>query len=481
MSSRLFSRRWALLLALLSLAPVLIGCYPSHPQSTFDPKGPVSDNQLTLFYVIFFAAVAIFVVVVGIFGYTLYKFRARKGHSDRPVQVHGNRTLEIAWTVAPALLLIAIAVMTIRTIYDLNEPPSDNPLQVDVMAHQWWWEIEYPGLNVTTANEIVVPVNRDVAFKLDSNDVIHSFWVPKLGGKQDIIPNKTNDTWFRAEEPGIYQGTCAEFCGIAHALMRFRVRAVSEDEFNLWVAEQQAPPPVLTGQGAVGQQVFLAKGCILCHTTSGPDIAEVRAGRTEAFLAGEHQWTEGAPNQTHAPNLTHFDSRITMAGGILGNTEENLRAWLTDPEGVKPGNRMARLATAFNHPDSSSRLTSEDIDALVAYLLPPPAALTPTDGDETTTTARSPEEVLAQLGCGACHTIEGVAGMDGAVGPPLDGLASRAGARKPGLNDEEYIRESIETPGAFLVEGFSNVMPPLRASMSDQEFNGLVDYLRSLE
>jgi len=481
LASRLFSRRWVVLLALLSIALFFTGCYPSHPQSLFDPKGPVSANQLTLFYVIFWAAVAVFVIVIGVFGLTLIKFRARSGQSDRPVQVHGNRTLEIAWTVAPALLLAAIAVMTIRTIFELNEPPSDDPMQINVMAHQWWWEIDYPGFDITTANEIVVPVQRDISFTLDSNDVIHSFWVPKLAGKQDIIPNKTNKTWFNADEPGVYQGVCAEFCGIAHALMRFHVKAVSQEEFDHWLASQQSAPATRTGEGAAGQQVFLAKGCILCHSISGPDTDDLRQGRTQAFLDGEAEWTEGQPNQTHGPNLTHFASRSHLAGGILENTEENLKLWLEDPEKMKPGNRMSRLGAAFNHPDASTKLTTEDIDLLIEYLLPSAELAAAGNSDKGTASERSPELLLTEVGCGSCHTLDGVGGMNGAVGPSLTGLGIRAGTRNPDLSSEEYIRESIEMPGAYVVDGFSNLMPSLRDSMTDKELDNLVEYLRDLE
>ena len=357
MSRRLFSRRWLLIIGLLSIVLLLISCTPSHPQSTFDSAGPVAQNQLNLFWVIFWASLAVFIVVIGILLYSVVRFRERPGQR-MPVQVHGSRNLEIAWTVAPALLLTAIAVMTIRTIFELETPDSENPLQVEVIAHQWWFEAVYPEYNITTANEINVPVGRDVSFKLDSDDVIHSFWVPKLSGKMDIIPNKTNTIWFRADEPGVFFGQCAEFCGIAHALMKFRVIAKPQEEFDQWVAGQQAQAAVPTGKAAEGALVFNSKGCIVCHTITGPDTALVRESRKQAFLDGNAL--------THAPNLTHFASRASFAGSIMESTEENLREWLRDPEEVKPGNRMARLAGAFNEPTMA--LTESDISALVAYL-----------------------------------------------------------------------------------------------------------------
>jgi cytochrome c oxidase subunit 2 len=194
---------------------------------------------------------------------------------------------------------------------------------------------------------------------VNSKDVIHSFWVPKLSGKMDIIPNVTNETWFHASEPGVYYGQCAEFCGIAHAFMKFRAVAQPQEEWEQWVAGQQAPTRIATeGLAAEGSLVFNAKGCIVCHTVAGPDAPAMRDSRTASFLDGQ--------SLSHAPNLAHFASRSSFAGSMFENTDENLTAWLKDPEGVKPGNRMARLADAFNNPDLA--LSDSDITALVAYL-----------------------------------------------------------------------------------------------------------------
>ena len=355
---RLLSRRWLPALGLLSLVVLLIACTPSHPQSTFEAAGPVARNQLNLFWILFWASLGIFIVVVGALLFTLVRFREKPG-TKLPVQTHGNRKLEIAWTVAPALLLIALAVMTVQTLFELESPSQDDPLLVEVIAHQWWFEFYYPQYNITTANEFNIPVGRDVSFKVDSQDVIHSFWVPKLAGKMDIIPNVTNRTWFNASEPGLYYGQCAEFCGIAHAFMKFRVIAQPEEEWNSWLASQVAPPTFATeGLAAEGSLVFNTKGCITCHTVSGPDAQAMRDSRTASFLADQPL--------VHGPNLTHFASRGSFAGSMFETTDENLAAWLRDPEGEKPGNRMARLADAFNNP--AMALTEDDITALVAYL-----------------------------------------------------------------------------------------------------------------
>jgi cytochrome c oxidase subunit 2 len=355
---RLLSRRWLVAIGVFSLVILLIACTPSHPQSTFEAAGPVAKYQLNLFWIIFWASLAIFIVVVGALLFTLVRFRAKPG-TNLPVQTHGNRKLEIAWTVAPALLLIALAVMTVQTLFEFQSSKEDDPLQVHVIAHQWWFEFVYPQYNITTANEFNVPVGRDVTFKVDSTDVIHSFWVPKLAGKIDVIPNVTNETWFQASRPGVYYGQCAEFCGIAHSFMKLRVVAQPEEEWVQWVAEQQAPARRATeGLAADGSLVFNVKGCIVCHTVIGPDSLAMRDSRTKSFLDGQAL--------THAPNLTHFASRSSFAGSLFENTDENLTAWLKDPETAKPGNRMARLADAFNNPDLA--LSDSDITALVAYL-----------------------------------------------------------------------------------------------------------------
>ena len=354
----LFNYRYWFLHALLILGLGLVGCSTSDPQSTFDASGPVARTQLDLFWLILWGALAIFVLVGGILVYSVIRFR-EKNQQELPVQTEGNRFLEFAWTLIPALMLIVLSVITVRTIFELDSPPSDNPLRVEVVAHQWWFEAIYPDYGVTTANDIVVPVGMDVDITLISPDVIHSFWVPKLAGKQDVVPNHPNKMWFRADKVGTFYGQCAEFCGIAHALMKFTVVVKDEKGFQDWMIGQQRGPVVATGQAAVGAQVFAAKGCLACHSTNGADSTTIRDSRDMLFRQGQAI--------THGPNLTHFASRDTFAGAIENITEENLTSWLVDPESFKPGNRMARLAPAFN--DSSLALGDEDIAALVAYLM----------------------------------------------------------------------------------------------------------------
>ena len=229
MSLRPPSRR---LLALgLSVAVILIlmACTPSHNQSTFDPLGPVAEKQLTLFNIIFWAAMFVFIVVGGALIYTVIRFRRRAGQTEIPAQTHGNTPLEIGWTIAPAIVLLVVAVPTVIYIFDISGEPPPDALEVNVIGHQWWWEFEYPEQNVVTANELHIPVDVPIKLNLTSDDVIHSFWVPKLAGKQDVIPTNLNTMQFTASGsdidtlPAILFGQCAEFCGVAHAHMRLRV------------------------------------------------------------------------------------------------------------------------------------------------------------------------------------------------------------------------------------------------------------------
>jgi len=337
---------------------LLVACNPSSPQSTFDAAGPVAREQLRLFWIIFWAAMIVFALVMSIMIYSMIRFR-RRSSDDIPKQVHGNTALEVVWTVAPIILLIGIGIITVRTLFALDQPPSSDPLRVEIWAHQWWFEAAYPDYSITTANEIYIPVNRDVSVKLMSNDVLHSFWVPKLAGKTDVVPGRVNQQWFRADEEGVFFGQCAEFCGTAHALMKLQVIAVPEPEFNLWLDQQRLPAIIPTDFASTGAAVFNTKGCIVCHSVGGPDSNEIRESRSQSFLAGQMV--------SHAPNLTHFGSRNVFAGAILKVNEENLKKWLKDPEDLKPGNRMSSLAGAFNDP--ILQLTNSDIDALAAYLL----------------------------------------------------------------------------------------------------------------
>ena len=347
---------------------LLLSCTPSHPQSTFDVAGPVAEKQRTLFYIIFWAAVFVFILVEGALVYTVIRFRRKRGRVIMPAQTHGNTPLEIGWTIAPAVVLAVIAVPTIIYIFDIAETPAADALVVNVTGHQWWWEFEYPEQNVVTANELYVPVDRAVKLNLRSDDVIHSFWIPKLAGKVDVVPANVNPMWFMAESlyidtlPATFFGQCAEFCGVSHANMRFRVIVDTQEGFDAWVSkyhEIAARPPPTAVSAAKGFQLFASRGCLLCHTASGPASAEVRQSLRESFERGDLRFP--------APNLTNVATRTTLAAGILEMNRSNLKRWLRDPDEVKPGNRMAQLANVYVDPDAS--LTEEEIRALVSYLL----------------------------------------------------------------------------------------------------------------
>lgn len=358
-----------LLGGVLVLALLLVACFPEHRMSTFGTAGPVAEKQLLLFNTLLWVMVAVFALVEGALVYAAIRFRRRPGQG-LPNQVHGNTPLEVTWTIIPTILILALGAWSVITLFELEQPPASaagNVLEVNVTGHQWWWEFEYPnadgnGKRITTANELRVPVDRAIRVTLRSDDVIHSFWIPKLAGKKDVIPTRNNQLWFLAEETGTYYGQCAEFCGIAHALMKFRVRALPEEEYLQWVESYGQPPAQLSPEAQQGQQIFTGKGgCIVCHTANGPDDPAVVQGRIQGFLSG-------GPI-VPAPNLTDLATRETFAAGLLELNRENLRRWLTNPDDVKPGNRMAQLAQIYQTPSGNTSLSPEEVSALIEYLL----------------------------------------------------------------------------------------------------------------
>lgn len=362
MALRKFAQRVALLLpAAIVLILTLTACAANDPQSTFGVHGEVARTQLRLFWWIFILAVIVFVLVEGFLLYSLFRFRSRPTDTTLPKQIHGNTKLEIAWTIIPVILLISIAIPTYIVIAKQKDAPVDpNTIKVEVVAHQWWWEFKYPELGIVTANELHLPINTVISWTLHSDDVIHSFWVPKLAGKIDVLPSRVNAGWFKADEVGNYYGQCAEFCGLQHAKMRFRAIATTQADWEKWIAGQKGKPAAAAGLAAQGQALFGAKSCVLCHTITGPDEPGVQEGRMNSF----RQQGKGA---FAGPNLTFFAERGTFAGGIIDNNTENLHGWLTDPNEIKDGNRMAQLAAVYDK-ESGVSLSAADVDALVAYL-----------------------------------------------------------------------------------------------------------------
>ena len=314
------------------------------PVQTPNMFAPVSTPAFAIrdisYFVLGISAV-IYVVVAALLTYSIIRFRRRRGEDNRePPQVYGSNQIELAWTVVPVLIVVILFLATARYIFGIegHEPPSQ-ALQVTVVGHQWWWEIRYPDLGIVTANELHVPAsdpaNPSPTFlTLESADVIHSFWVPQLAGKTDVIPNKTNRTWIEPHTPGLYVGQCAEFCGVQHAWMLLRVIVHPNDEFAAWVAEQQALA-VDDRVVRAGRDVFGSVACINCHTVRGTTA-----------------------NGIFGPDLTHLMSRSTLGAGVAANTAENLRAWIENPAGLKPGALMPAM-----------QLSRNDLEQLVAYLL----------------------------------------------------------------------------------------------------------------
>jgi cytochrome c oxidase subunit II len=338
-----------LLLAACSAAVGLDG-----PASTTEVSGDQARRIVDLMVPIFWMALGVFVVVEGLLIYTVIRFR-RRANSGIPSQTHGNTQIEIAWTIAPALIAVVIAVLTFRTQAANAVLPQDS-LHITAVGHQWWFEFQYPdqgpdGKPLLTATDMYIPVGRSVIVTLKGHDVIHNFWVPKLAGKTYMIPGKTNYMSFTAEEPGVYYAACSEFCGEAHALMRFRVIALPADQYTAWAEQASIPPaPPSAGAGALngdptrGQAIFAdpKRQCATCHAVDGSDAKGVVG-----------------------PNLTYYGSRTTIASGLLENTPENLADWIRRSGEIKPGNIMGRVITPQW---VQQNLSDQDIADLVAYL-----------------------------------------------------------------------------------------------------------------
>lgn len=384
------------------------------PQSTINVAGPVARSQRDLFYVTCWVTLVLFIIVGGVLAYATIKFKARTAadeHAEPPPQGHGNPLIELGLIGASVFALVIIAIPTLKAIwftYDVPEADKANAYNVTATAYQWWFRFDYPGEQIagagplTTSNELVIPSGRPVRINLRTMDVIHSFWIPKLAGKVDMIPNRGNFLWLQADEPGYFWGQCAEYCGDSHAVMRFRVIALGPREFNEWLDRQMAParnvePAKAKAQFASykfktdwkhneygysgkldanplqawrdkqqpdadedaaliahGRELFKTKTCITCHTVRGHDGA-------------------GAV----APNLTHLGSRTTIAAGLLENNADQLRRWIHNPEAVKPGNKMyfglGGMPGYMKKDDDGNwvqniTLTADDEIALVAYL-----------------------------------------------------------------------------------------------------------------
>ena len=322
---------------MLALPAVVAGCQRANPpMNTLAPKSDYANWIYSLFVEVTWLDLFVLGIVVVAFVLAVFVFSRRAGEGEAASETHTDMRLELAWTLGPAFILLLIAIPTIRTIFreEPPAPPADS-LKVTVIAHQWWWEFRYPGTPIVTANELHIPEHRPVWVSLRSADVIHSFWVPALGGKRDVIPGQVNHMWFIANTPGEYYGQCAEFCGDSHANMRFRVFVDTPAKFAAWEKAQEAPPvqPAEGTRAAKGAAIFANSPCTACHTITGVSKGYI------------------------GPNLTHLASRTTIAGGIMKNDPKNLKAWIENPVGLKPGANMPALG-----------LRGPELDDLVAYL-----------------------------------------------------------------------------------------------------------------
>lgn len=355
------SRTLKLAALLATLGLLVASCASDLPQSSLNPKADEAQSIDQLWILVLTAATIVFVLVMVAFVIALIRFRARPD-SPEPKQSHGNTRLEITWTIIPAVVLAVIAVPTVRTLFDLRAEPENPAVVVNVTGHQWWWEFEYPdfvtadGRTLKTANELHIPAGVTTQLVMTSADVIHSFWVPPLNGKRDVVPGKETSMKLTpdADVAGqIIPGQCAEYCWLAHADMRFNVHVQTQEDFDAWAAAQLEPAPVPAEgtEAAAGFETF-SQICTTCHQAyvSGPDgVAEVGV----AF----------------GPDLTHFGSRTSLGANLVANTEDHLAQWIDNPSSIKPmAPELNDLANGriLGMPDYG--LTQEQIAQLVELL-----------------------------------------------------------------------------------------------------------------
>ena len=319
---------------LMGLAIFLSACQPS--PTFLNPASSISSHEANLYMIVLNMALVVFVLVEGALVWILIRDRKRANDEQLPRQIHSNMRLEVIWTVIPIFLAIALFIMTVQTVNAVAAPSSlKSDLNVRVVGHQWWWEIDYTDLGIATANEMHIPVGTTVQIALESRDVIHSFWVPQLSGKTDVVPGQHNTMWFEGDQVGEFLGQCAEFCGTEHALMRFKVIVELQEDFDAWVANQQtaAYQPQTEDEKAGYEE--LTGACAACHSLDPSEMDTDKVG----------------------PNLTHLFSRTTFAGGSFDLNEANLRKWLEDTQAMKPGN------------DMEIKVLPKTRDQIIAYLL----------------------------------------------------------------------------------------------------------------
>ena len=331
--------------AIVSFAPLFNGAARAQsPTDIFAPAATPAHSIVDLSMLVLGVTTAIFLIVGGLLLYALIRYRQRPGEEDRePAQIYGSNQIELSWTVIPILIVVMLFLTTTRVILGTQAiPKPEDAMDVTVIGHQFWWEYRYPKLGIVTANELHIPVSdashpEPTYLTLTSADVDHSFWVPRLAGKTDLIPNRVNTMWLDPQHAGVYVGQCAQYCGTQHAKMLLRVYADTPAEFDAWVAQQKKPArQEFAGdpEAAEGQKVFLHSACINCHAVAGT-----------------------AATGRFGPDLTHLASRDTIASGAIKNTPEDLRKWIDDPDSMKPGCLMPAM-----------HLNDHDLNAITAYL-----------------------------------------------------------------------------------------------------------------
>ena len=409
----------ALTVALLALA----GCSADYPNSVFHSRTEFNRDIDALFQLIIKLGVVVFILVFALLLVTMWKYRTRPGQRE-PEHVHGNTTLEILWTIIPALVLLWIAVPTVKTIFKTQAPAPAGALQVQVIGHQWWWEFKYPELGITTANELYLPKGRTVNFELRTFDVIHSFWIPALGGKRDLVTNRTNHIWFTPDSTTerAFNGVCVEYCGASHANMRFRAFVVEPSEFDSWAAHQKTtavftlPKPDTTRPAAAGTRPGATRQTAANAPVTSAPVAVTQTGYSfptadmpknvaayspipagltidDAVLAqGDaargadllHNKVGGGCIGCHAiggtnfaspvgPNLTHIGSRNTIGAGLFPNDPKHLALWIKNARRMKAGVIMPTIGAGeidpvTKKPAVGATLTDAQIADVVAYL-----------------------------------------------------------------------------------------------------------------
>jgi cytochrome c oxidase subunit 2 len=309
-------------------------------ENIFAPESTPAKSIFDLSLFVLSITGVIFVVVFTLLVYALAKFHATPANADKePAQVYGSTQIELAWTIIPILIVVVLFLATARVIHTVQDAPEPaSAVEVTAIGHQYWWEFRYPKFGIVTANELHIPVSDPARptptfLKLLSADTDHSFWVPQLAGKTDLIPNHPNSMWMDPHRVGVFLGQCAQYCGTQHAKMLLRVSVDTPQAFDAWVRSQQQPV-AQDSKAIAGKHVFETTACINCHAISGT-VANGRFG----------------------PDLTHLMSRTTIASGAAQNTADNLRLWIKTPDAVKPGSLMPAM-----------QLSDADLDSLVQYM-----------------------------------------------------------------------------------------------------------------